>query len=194
MSRKKKKKAQSEAARPSVKIRWLSWYESKRPVLLFGLKFGLLLFAFYGLMARPFFDRALYVYLEANAWLACVVLHLFGQSCQLSDVTIQSPQFSIAIRRGCDAVEPTWLLCAAILSFPAPLFRKLWGILLGIVLLQTLNLIRIVSLFWIGIHLPSFFNSAHLEIWPTIFIITAITLFVGWKGWSPDRIEPNAAT
>jgi exosortase family protein XrtM len=143
-------------------------------------------------MAMPFFDRALDVYLKANAWLANNLLHVFGQNSQLSDVTIQSPQFAIAVRRGCDAVEPTWLLCAAILSFPSPFIRKLWGMLLGIVLLQILNLIRIVTLFLIGIHLPAFFNSAHMEIWPTIFIITAITLFVGWKGWITDRVEPNA--
>jgi len=98
----------------------------------------------------------------------------------------------MAIRRGCDAVEPTWLYCAAVLAFPAPFFRKFLGVLAGIILLQALNLVRIVTLYWIGIHLPAFFNSAHMEIWPTIFIITAITLFVGWKGWTFDRVEPKA--
>ena len=69
---------------------------------------------------------------------------------------IQSPQFTMAIRRGCDAVEPTWLLCAAMISFPAPLLHKLWGIVAAIILLQILNLIRIVTLYWIGSTCPLF--------------------------------------
>jgi exosortase/archaeosortase family protein len=89
-------------------------------------------------------------------------------------------------------VEPTWLLCAAMISFPAPLIHKLRGMLAAIVLLQILNLVRIITLYWIGLHLPSFFNSAHLELWPTAFIIVAIAFFVGWKEKSL-RLEPRVA-
>jgi len=155
-------------------------------VFRFVLKFGFLLALFYGLLVTPYFDRTLYSYLEANAWLSNAILNGFGQHTQVSEVTIESPQFSIAIRRGCDAVEPTWLFCAAVLSFRAPLMRKLLGIMAGTVLLQLLNLVRIVTLYWIGLYVPGIFDSAHLEIWPTVFIIVAIVLFVGWIEWSPN--------
>jgi len=170
----------------SLKARWLAWYASRGPVLRFGLLFGLWLAVFYGLLATPIFDRALYAYLEANAWLANAILSGLGQSTHVSEVTIASPRFVMAIRRGCDAVEPTWLLCAAMISFPAPLLHKLKGILAAIVLLQLLNLVRIITLYWIGIHLPGFFNSAHLEIWPTAFIVVAIVFFIGWRETSPQ--------
>src|SRR5271170_1389451 len=88
----------------SLKARWLSWYADKGPVLRFGLSFGLLLALFYALFATQFSDRILYPYLEANAWLANGILRGLGQSTQVSEVTIQSPQFVMAIRRGCDAV------------------------------------------------------------------------------------------
>jgi exosortase/archaeosortase family protein len=186
------KKNRSQKSELSLKARWLFWYENRSPVFRFGLKFGLLLVLLYVLLAIPFFDRALYGYLEANAWLANVILRGLGQPTHVSEVTIQSPQFAMAIRRGCDAVEPTWLLCAAMISFPAPLVHKLKGMLVGIVLLQALNLVRIVTLYWIGIHLPAFFNSAHMEIWPTVFIIVAIGLFIGWKERSQGP-EPHVA-
>src|ERR1700683_2861290 len=102
----------------SFKARWLSWYVSQRPVLVFGLKFGGALILLYALLSLPLFDHALYAYLEANAWLANAILLGLGQHTHVSEVTIQSPQFVMAIRRGCDAVEPTWLLCAALISFP----------------------------------------------------------------------------
>ena len=182
MSRSKKNR--SKKPEISLKARWQSWYERQRPVLNFGLKFGISLSLLYIFLSIPFFDGALYGYLEANAWLANAILHGLGQHTQVSEVTIQSPKFVMAIRRGCDAVEPTWLLCAAMISFPAPWIHKLRGMLAAIVLLQVLNLIRIVTLYWIGIHLPGFFNSAHVEIWPTVFIVIAIAIFIGWKEYS----------
>ncbi|HUB65999.1 MAG TPA: hypothetical protein VL981_00780, partial [Candidatus Methylacidiphilales bacterium] len=119
------------------------------------------------------------------------LLDAMGQNTHVSGIVIASPQFSVTIQRGCDAIEPTWLFCAAVLSFRAPLARKLLGILVGIVLLQTLNVARIVTLFWIGLHLPALFNTSHLEIWPTAFILAAILLFVGWIEWSGRLPKPH---
>ena len=165
----------------------MSWWASKAPVLWFGFKFGALVALLYGILAIPFSERLLYSYLEANAWLSNLILVGLGQGTHVTEVTIRSPDFAIAIRRGCDAVEPTWLLCAAILAFPGLFVRKLAGISAGIIVLQMLNLCRIVTLFWIGTHFPAFFPSAHLEIWPTVFIVVAILLFAGWKGWAHAR-------
>ena len=193
VSRNKKKRSDKPGL--SLRERWRAWYASRGPVFRFGLNFGLWLGLFYAILTTPFFDRALYGYLEANAWLANVVLLGMGQHTQVSEVIIQSqapPFFSMAIRRGCDAVEPTWLLCAAMISFPAPLLHKLRGMLAAIVLLQVLNLARIITLYWIGIHFPAFFYSAHMEIWPTAFIVAAIAIFVVWKEKS-QQLEPRVA-
>lgn len=166
---------------------WQSWFAGKAPVLIFGAKFGGLVLLLYALMAIPFSERMLYAYLEANAWMSNLILNGLGQGTQVSEVTIQSATFTVAIRRGCDAVEPTWLVCAAILAFPGKFAMKLAGMLAGLVLLQLLNLVRIVTLYLIGTHYPALFPSAHLEIWPTVFILAAILIFVGWKGWAHAR-------
>ena len=171
----------------SLKAECQSWVVSKGPVLIYVAKFGLLVALLYGLLAIPFSDRILYSYLEANAWVSNLILNSLGQGTHVSEVTIQSPVFAVAIRRGCDAVEPTWLLCAAILAFPGSFRNKLVGMMAGLVILQLLNLVRIVTLYLIGTHFPSFFPSAHLEIWPTLFILMSIAIFVGWKGWADAR-------
>ena len=177
--------------RHSLRGRLHSWYQDKGPVLRFGLIFGGLVAILYGILALPFFDKLLYSYLVANAWSANHILNALGQHTHVSDVVISSPQFSMAVRRGCDAVEPTWLFCAAVFAFPAPLREKLLGMGIGIVALQLLNLIRLVTLYWIGLHAPNLFNSAHMEIWPTVFILVAIVLFVFWKQWAFDRSAPH---
>ena len=190
-----RKKLVTRKPAPTLRSRWHDWYVGKGPIFGFVLKFGLLIVLLYALLATAFFDRMLYSYLEANAWFSHLILNLFGENTQVTDVTIHSPRFSIAIRRGCDAVEPTWLFCAAVLSFRGAIRYKILGMLVGVILLQLLNFVRIISLYWIGIHFCGFFNSAHLEIWPTAFIIVAIVLFIGWVEWSskiPALNPPHA--
>jgi exosortase family protein XrtM len=171
----------------SLKAEWRAWFVAKGPVLAFGAKFGAVMLVLYGLLVLPFSERVLYSYLEANAWASNFILNILRQGTQVSDVTIRSPEFAIAIKRGCDAVEPTGLLCGAILAFPGSFRRKLAGMIAGTIILQVLNLVRIVTLFLIGSHLPAFFPTAHLEIWPAVFIIVAIVYFVGWKGWALEK-------
>jgi exosortase/archaeosortase family protein len=144
-------------------------------------------------LATPWGDQLLYRYLHANAWLSSGILDTLGQHTLLSDITIQSPKFSVTVQRGCDAVEPTWLICAAMLSISAPWTHRILGILVGILLLQTLNLLRIISLFLIGVHWPRVFNSAHLEIWPVAFVVIAIALFIYWREWTCRRQELHAS-
>ncbi len=181
---KKRTKAKPGLSWASLQAEWQAWFVAKGPVLAFGAKFGALLLLLYGLLALPFSDRMLYSYLEANASASNLILNFLRQGTHVTDVTIRSSEFAIAIRRGCDAVEPTGLLWGAILAFPGSLRRKLVGMIAGTIILQLLNLVRIVSLFLIGSHLPALFPSAHLEIWPAMFIIVAIIFFVWWKGWA----------
>jgi exosortase H (IPTLxxWG-CTERM-specific) len=172
-----------------------SWLVHNAPIFRFGLTFGVVMALYYVAALLPWIDGHLFpAYLEANAKLSNAILHWFGQASVVSGATIRSPQFSITIKRGCDALEPSWLFCAAVLAFPAPWQRRLPGIALGVAAILGLNLVRIVSLYFLGIHLPSFFETMHLEVWPVIFILVALLLWIGWISWSRknDPQSPNA--
>jgi exosortase/archaeosortase family protein len=167
------------------------------PVLTFGLKFCALMALYYVVVLVPFVDRLFFQYLRANAWLSGAIVNLFGQACQVTDVTLRSGAFAISVRRGCDALEPAWFFCAAVLSFPAPFARKLPGVLAGSAVILLLNLARIVSLFFLGLRSPGLFDAAHLEVWPAVFIVAAIVLWAAWICWArkgarsrPDHDAP----
>ncbi len=183
-------------SKPLVENRLPAWLANGGPIWRFGLLFGVLLGAFYVLILTPLFERWLYTYLGANAWLASGILNVLGQDSHVSEITIRSARFAITVRRGCDAIEPSWLFCAALLAFPASFMRKVTGILVGAVLLQGLNLVRIVSLYFIGLHRPRFFNTAHVEIWPAVFIVVAISLWMAWVRWAqrPVPVAPYVAS
>jgi exosortase H (IPTLxxWG-CTERM-specific) len=177
---KKAKKNSSQPDRAKSAPSGSSWLVRHLPVLRFLALFVILLGGFYALVLVPAVDRLYYDYLRANAWLAGLVLRGLGQHTEVHDVTIRAAQFTVSVRRGCDAVEPAWFFCAAILAFPSPWRRKLAPLAVGIPVLLVLNLVRITSLFFIGSYLPSFFEPAHLEVWPAVFIVLALVLWVGW--------------
>jgi len=154
----------------------------KSGVGAFVLKFGVLMSAYYCIILLPSVDHLLYSYLSANAWLANSVLRLFGADSAVSGVTIHSVAFTMNVRRGCDAIEPAWFFCAAVIAFPSPWASKISGLAAGSAIILTLNLARLVSLYWLGANFPRVFAAAHLEIWPVLFILVAGLLFLGWIG------------
>ena len=56
--------------------------------------------------------------------------------------------------------------------------------LVGVSLLLALNLVRIVSLYFIGWKIPGLFSAVHLELWPILFILSALVMWIGWIRWT----------
>ena len=111
-----------------------------------------------------------------------------------SGTGIFSSGFSVRIVRGCDALEPTAAFVAAVLASPVVFRRKLPGLLIGVPSMLTINLGRVVSLFFIGIHFPSIFETAHYEIWQAAFIVLAVAFWAIWVQWATRdrRKKPEA--
>ena len=88
--------------------------------------------------------------------------------------------FSVSIEAGCNGVEATLVLLAAILAFPSSLKQKAWGLGLGILAVQGLNVVRIISLFYIGQWNMTAFEWAHLYIWQALIIVDVLIVFIVW--------------
>jgi exosortase H (IPTLxxWG-CTERM-specific) len=180
MGRRRKPAKTPDANSPSGQ----SCFARNRAVLRFGLTFGLVTLLYYVLAFAPIVEGRFFpAYLRANAQASSMVLNGLGQSCRVENATIRSPRFAITIKRGCDALEPSWLFCAAVLAFPASWRHRLRGIVAGVSLILTLNLVRIVSLYFLGIYTPAFFETMHLEVWPVLFIFIALGAWLFWVRW-----------
>ncbi len=109
------------------------------------------------------------------------IVNLFGGSVQVDHALISSPDFSMSIVANCTALIPIIIFVSAVLAFPSTIKQKAMGILLGIVAIYALNLVRTVSLYFIGSHFSeSLFNMAHLLIWQSLMIILAVVLWLFW--------------
>jgi exosortase H (IPTLxxWG-CTERM-specific) len=91
-----------------------------------------------------------------------------------------SSDFAVSIEAGCNGVEATIVLIAAMLAFPAPWKHKLVGLIAGIVAVQGLNIIRVISLFYLGQWNRDVFEWAHLYVWQALIMLDVLIVWLVW--------------
>jgi exosortase/archaeosortase family protein len=155
------------------------WKKNKTSYLFIGsiLIFGI--FSFW-VTSRPFFETISQPILNTYAEISNGILKLLGQGTKSNAENIYSSDFSIQIKKGCDAIAPMILYTLSILFFPVAFKHKPKGILVGLVLLFVLNIIRIVSLYLTGKYIHVLFDIMHTDIWQIIFIVFTLYLWLMW--------------
>lgn len=99
--------------------------------------------------------------------------------------------FAVSVERGCNGVEAVLILFAAIFAFPAPIKHKLIGFGLGFVAIQAMNLVRIISLFYIGQWSHVWFEWFHLYLWQALIILDALVVWLIWLRYLPRQPQVN---
>jgi exosortase H (IPTLxxWG-CTERM-specific) len=99
--------------------------------------------------------------------------------------------FAVAIAAGCNGIEASIVLAAAILAFRAPWKRKLAGVAGGIAAVQAANVLRVVTLFYLGQWSLAAFEWAHLYAWQALIMLDAMVFWLLWLRWirapAPER-------
>ena len=151
------------------------------PRARFLLVFFLLLALFeVPLLLEPV-DRALVQpFTRGIAVVSGSLLNLLSADVQVSGTMLLSSCFSVNINNGCNGLEATLFLVAAVLAFPAPPTSRLLAAATGVALIQGANLLRVISLYLIGCHRREWFDTFHLAIWQTVIFAVAIFYFASW--------------
>ena len=100
--------------------------------------------------------------------------------------------FAVSIEAGCNGVEATIVLVAAMLAFPAPWKHKILGLIAGIIAVQGLNIVRIISLFYLGQWNYDVFEWAHLYVWQALIMLDVLIVWLLWVRTLP-RIDRDDA-
>jgi exosortase H (IPTLxxWG-CTERM-specific) len=148
----------------------------------FLLKFALLLALFeLPLLTEPV-DKHVARPLSAGIAAASgAVLRAVGERVVVRGTIISAPCFAVDIQNGCNGLETMLFLVAAVLAFPASAKQRILASLLGILLIEAVNLIRVTTLYLVGCHKREWFESFHLAIWQTIVFATAVLFFAAWS-------------
>jgi len=118
-------------------------------------------------------------------------LNLLGHRTVVAGSTVSSGLFGITVVTACTGLFTTGLFLIAVIAYPTGWKPKLIGAGLGLAGVFLLNVVRLVSLYYIGVHLPGFLDAAHQLIWQSVLIVFAVALWLLWAGrWAhaPRRV------
>ena len=155
---------------------------SPSPRLRFLLFFPLFLAAGFALLQVPAVDAAIVRFTNSLVVVSAALIHVCGGKAAVYGSTLSSPVngFSVQVENGCNAINVTILLWSAILVFPAALLDKLKGLAAGTLALHALNLLRIVTLYYLGQYNRAWFDFAHLYLWESLIVLDTLAIFWGW--------------
>lgn len=151
-------------------------FQKRRLILVYCVGFISLVIFLSWLTEQDFFDRWRSPLLEFYATISSFLLNLFGQDTSASGESISSSLFSIQIKKGCDAIAPMILYTVGIAVFPFFTWMKKWkGIAYGLLAMFLMNIVRILSLYFIGRYANSFL------ILPMSIFGRSYTLYSLWR-------------
>jgi exosortase H (IPTLxxWG-CTERM-specific) len=88
--------------------------------------------------------------------------------------------FGVSIEAGCNGVEAALILIAAILAYPAPWMHRVLGIAAGLAAVQALNIVRVISLFYVGQWSLAAFEWSHLYLWQALIMLDVLVVWLIW--------------
>ena len=132
-----------------------------------------------------------------TGWVAkasAAIVHLIDPTVIAHGKILQSARtgFGVSIEPGCNGIEAAVVLIAAIVAFPSSWKMKLWGIGLGFIAVQAVNLIRVVSLFFLGQWNMQVFEFAHLYMWQALIMLDVLVVWLLWMRYvaKHDGVRP----
>ena len=107
-------------------------------------------------------------------------LRAVGENVRVAGTVISGSCFAVDLKNGCNGLEATLFLVAAILAFPAAARERLGAAFIGAALIQAVNFVRITSLYLLGCYRRSWFDAFHLAVWQSIIFALAVGVFILW--------------
>jgi exosortase H (IPTLxxWG-CTERM-specific) len=183
----------SAAGDSGEKPGWKRRFAANRQEIQFLAVFlGLLFAGFAVLSLNGVNDRVVEPFTGWVARTSGSLLKAIGQNVSMQGTIIQSPDFAVNIRNGCNGVETLVIFCAAVLAFPASWRSRLWGLVLGVLAIQAINFIRVIALFLTGAYYPKWFDSSHTVVWQTVVILCGVLLWMFWASKFAERPDVEA--
>lgn len=88
--------------------------------------------------------------------------------------------FAVSIEAGCNGIEAAIVLVAGMVAFPAAWKYKVGGIVIGFVAVQSVNLLRIITLYYVGQWNARVFEFAHLYFWQALIMLDVLVVWLVW--------------
>ena len=108
------------------------------------------------------------------------LLPLIGMETSVAGEIVTTCGLSLKIIDECTAVFSIIVYASAIIAYPTSIRNKVIGFFPGILILYTLDIIRLIVLAIVGVNFPGAFEFVHVYLWQTTFIIFVVITFLIW--------------
>lgn len=159
----------------------------------FFLLFSILLVALFTLELTPFAQQHfVQPFTALLATISISIIRLFDADVMAYGVIIYNSvnQFAVSIEAGCNGIEASIILFSAIMAFPRSWKSRLLGVVIGLISLHAFNIVRIISLFYLGQWNTTAFEWAHLYVWQALIMLDVFIVFLLWLKFVPDKPQP----
>lgn len=152
------------------------------------LKFILILLVLFAIeLLGPVQSWVIQPFTALIAKLSAVILQSFDSTVHAEGIVLSNSQTgaAVSIQPGCNGVEAMIVVLAAILATPASWKQQWVGLGVGFLAIQALNLLRIISLFYLLQWNPAWFEWAHLYLWQALIMLDGLIVYLLWVRWLP---------
>lgn len=158
----------------------------------FIVTFGLLLLSLFCIeMLNPIQEYVIIPFTGMLAKLSAAIILPFDDSVVAYGKILQFTDsgFAVSIEAGCNGVEATIILVAAVIAFPGSWRLRFAAIGLGFLAVQFMNIARVISLFYLGNWNLAFFSWVHLYLWPTLIMLDVLIVFIVYLRYLSTKAE-----
>jgi exosortase H (IPTLxxWG-CTERM-specific) len=134
------------------------------------------------LLFTPFTQPAVNGFSHGVVVIAAWLIRLFGGHAEAHADLMQNPYspFGIRMANGCNGINVTVILWAAVIAFPASWKQKAKGLLAGTLAIHCVNLVRFISLYYLGQYNERWFEFAHMYLWESLMMLDTMVVFWTW--------------
>jgi exosortase/archaeosortase family protein len=127
---------------------------------------------------------------QISAWMSWAFLRglgmLAGFPVRIDGTNLASGNFIVDVSPACSGAVPTMIYLSAVLAYPTGRRAKLIGSALGIGIIHLVNLIRVVTLFLVGLFAHQYFHDTHVYVAQALVICIAVATWIFWAGRFAD--------
>lgn len=131
------------------------------------------------------------------AVMAGAILQLFGTDVFVIGrivYVVGAPGVGANIVDECNALPTLGLFIGFVLAFPGKWQHRLWFIPLGLLVIHTANVLRVVLLVHLQLINPEWFDFVHTYASPPFFYLVTFVLWVIWANMGKSIIEARKAS
>jgi exosortase/archaeosortase family protein len=122
---------------------------------------------------------------KLSAWMSYGVLQVIAAVVgfplhRIGSTIMGSGSFEVDVAPACSGAVPTSIYMAAVFAYPTSWRARWLGTLIGIGVIQLVNVVRVTALFLIGLYLREVFHDTHVYVAQALVVCVAVALWLYW--------------